>query len=311
MIKRRSLSVTAALLIGLSGCGEDDQPSSNAEASAVRAQMAWNSAQQQTKELQDIENRLVRRCLTEQGFRIFPPEPPPSNKSGDRRQLVSPDPADAARIGYGLDPRRQIKQEGGTDGSDYYNGTTDEYKARLTRAEYGPEEDTVSFITPDGGTKVSTPRSGCLGHVRTRLYGDVKEYLRLSFTANNLVGQNESAKVKDDVKLADTIGRWRKCVDEAGYPGTQSTAEMRDKARRLYEGIASTDNSALDAALASEIRIATADATCNKSVGLNESYATAQAKAASKSLAKHETDLVAWNAMVRKALAKAQEMLKG
>jgi hypothetical protein len=143
------------------------------------------------------------------------------------------------------------------------------------------------------------------------LYGDVKEYLRLSFTANNLVGQNDATKAKDDPKLAGTIGRWRECVKKAGYPGIQSTIEMRDKARRLYEGIASADNRALDAAVATEIKIATADATCNKSVGLNEAYAATQAKAVSRSMAKHEAELVAWNAMVRQALEKAQEMLKG
>lgn len=309
VIGRRSLCATVVLLIGLSGCS-DYQPSPDTEASAIRAQMAWDSAQEQYKDLQDIENRLVRRCLTEKGFKTFPPEPPSSDKPRDRQRLVSPEPTDAARVGYGLDLRRQPSPQVGSDDSAYYEGTTDEYKARLTRATYGPDEDVVSFITPDGGTKVNIPRSGCLGEVRTRLFGDLKDYLRLSFTANNLVGQNESAEVKDDPELVGAVGRWRECVEKAGYPGIQSPIEMRDKARRLYEGIDSADGRALDTAVTSEIKIATADATCNKSAGLNEVYAATRAKAASESLAKHEADLVAWNAMVRKALEKAQEMLK-
>jgi hypothetical protein len=278
------------------------------EAAAVRAQMAWDSAQQQYEQVRDIEDRLVRRCLTDQGFDIFPEKAPPTGKSGDGQHSVSPDPADAARIGYNLDPRRNPKPTVEADNSAYAR-TSDSYKGRLTLAKYGPDTDTVSFITPDG-TKVETSRAGCLGEVRAGLYGDVKEYLRLSFTADNLVRLNASHEVENDPEVLAVAERWRKCVEKAGYPDMKGPVAMKDKARQLYRGIDPADKTALDAAVTSEIKIATADATCTKSVGFGEAVAAARAKGSVKSLAKYEADMVAWSAMVRKALEKAQEMLK-
>ncbi|GAB1691067.1 hypothetical protein [Krasilnikovia sp. M28-CT-15] len=307
VIGRRSLCVAAALLFGIGGCGAD-KPTPDAEASAVRAQMAWDSSQEQYKDVQAIENRLVRKCLTDQGFDVFPAEPPASDEPQEGPRLVSPEPGDAARAGYGLDPRGLPKPATPSDGSSYEQ-TPDSYKARLTRAKYGADDDLISFTTSDG-TKVEIPHHGCLGDVRTRLFGDLKEYLRLSFTADNLVGQGRSAGAEDDPGFVKAAGQWRECIEKAGYSGIQSTKDMRDKARRLYEGIDQADTRALDAAVAAEIKIAGADAACAKSSGLNQAYAAARSKGATKSLVAHEADMVAWDALVRKALQKGQELLK-
>lgn len=270
--------------------------------------MAWDSAQQQYEEVQDIEKRLVRRCLTKKGFEIFPEESPPQNKAGDKDRSVSTDPAEAARIGYGYDPRRKAQQDAVIDDS-AYTKTPDSYKSKLTVAKYGPESETVSFTTPDG-TTVDMPRAGCMGEVRAALYGDLKEFLRLSFTAENLVRMDASNDIDKNPKVLALVDPWRECIKNAGYPGIQFPRDMRDKARDLYKGIAPTDDKALDVAAASEKKIATAEATCTKSVGLNEAVAAARAEGSVKSLAKYEADMVAWNDLVRKAMVKAQEMLK-
>jgi len=306
MGRRRSLCVAAAVLLGLGGCsGEESSP--DTEAAAVRAQMAWDSAQQQYEEVQEIEGRLVRRCLTEQGFKIFPERRPPAKRPDNQERAVSTDPIEAARIGYGYDPRRKPQQE--VVDSSAYAQTPDSYKRKLTLAEYGPDSETVSFTAPDG-TTIDMPRGGCLGTIRTSLYGDLKEYLRLSFTADNLVRIEASNDIEKNPKVLALVDPWRECVKNAGYPGIQHPRDMREKARDLYKGIAREDHKALDAAAANEIKIATAEATCTKSVGLSEAVAAAKAQGSIKSLAKYEADMVAWNALVRKALVKAQELLK-
>lgn len=268
--------------------------------------MAWDSAQQQYEEVQEIERRLVRRCLTKQGFETFPEETLPAKNSDDDQRSLS-DPVQAARAGYGYDPRRKSQQEV-VDTSAYARMPTS-YKAKLTRAEFGPDSERVTFTTPDG-TTVGVPRAGCVGEIRTSLYGDLKEYLRLSFTADNLVRIEGSDDIEKDPKVVALLDPWRECVKNAGYPGMQYPRDMRDKARDLYKGIAREDDKALDAAVASEIKIATTEATCTKSVGLSEAVAAAKAAGSVKSLAKYETDMVAWNELARKALVKAQEMLK-
>ncbi len=270
--------------------------------------MAWDSAQQQHEEVQDIEGRLVRSCLIKKGFEIFPEEIPRPKKSDNSQSSASTDPVEAARIGYGYDPRRLPKLDVAVDNS-AYEKTPDSYKGELTLAKYGPESETVSFTTPDG-TIVDMPRTGCVGEVRMALYGDLKEFLRLSFTAENLVRLDASNDIQKNPKVLALVDPWRECVKNAGYPGIQFPRDMRDKAKDLYKGIDLDDDKALDAAAASEIKIATAEATCTKSVGLNEAVAAARAEGSVKSLAKYEADMVAWNTMVLKALAKAQEMLK-
>ncbi|MBQ1072491.1 hypothetical protein KBX06_04810 [Micromonospora sp. C31] len=298
--------MAAALLVALSGCGAEES-SPDTEAAAVRAQMAWDSAQRQYEEVQEIERRLVRGCLTKQGFEIFPKESAPPKKSTDS-QRTSTDPVQAARIGYGYDPRRQPSPDAKANDSEYAK-TPDSYKGKLTLAKYGPSTDTVSFTTPDG-TNVDIPRAGCVGDIRTALYGDLKEFLRLSFTAENLVRMDASRDIEKNPKVLALVDPWRDCVKTAGYPGIQFPRDMRDKAKGLYKGIDRNDEKALDAAAANEIKIATAEATCTKSVGLDEAVAAARAEGSVKSLAKYEADMVAWNAMALKALAKAQEMLK-
>ncbi|WP_155251608.1 hypothetical protein [Salinispora cortesiana] len=294
-------------MIGISGCG-DDHSSPDIEAAAVRAQMAWDSAQQQYEEVQDNERRLIRSCLVEKGFEIFPEESVPPKETDDSRPSVSSDPVEAARVGYGYDPRRLPKPDSVADNSAYAK-TPDSYKSALTLAKYGPPSEAVSFTTPNG-TIVDIPRAGCTGEIREALYGDLKEFLRLSFTAENLVRLDTSSGIKEHPKVLAVVGPWRKCVKEAGYSGIQFPRDMRDKARDLYKGIERSDEEALDAAAASEIKIATVEATCTRSVALDEAVAAARAEGSVKSLAKYEPDLVAWNALVREASAKAQEMLK-
>ncbi|MEU1250265.1 hypothetical protein [Micromonospora arida] len=246
--------------------------------------------------------------MTKKGFKIFPPDAPEENEPKERQQPVSPDPADAARVGYGLDPRLLPEPPGAADESAYAR-TPDSYKGSLTTAKYGPEGDKVSFNAPDGA-KVSIPRAGCLGDVRLGLFGDLNEYLRLSFTAANLVRQGTASEVDSDPKVLAAVDRWRACVEKAGYPGINKFGEMRNKARQLYRGIDPANNKALDAAVADEIKIATAEATCTRSTGLDEAVAVARAGGSVETLAKYEADVVAWNAMVREALKKGQEMLK-
>jgi hypothetical protein len=305
MGRRRSLCIAAVVLLGLGGCGEESTP--DAEAAAVRAQMAWDSAQQQYEEVKEIELRLVRRCLTKQGFDIFPEIGPSAPKPEINQQSASTDPAEAARIGYGYDPRRKAEQE--VTGSSAYAETPESYKAKLTLAEFGPDAERVEYTASDG-TTIGVPRAGCLGKIRTSLYGDLKEYLRLSFTADNLVRNEGSNDIDKDPKVQSLVGPWRECVEKAGYPGIQYPGDMRDKARELYKDLAPEDEKALDVAAASEIKIATAEATCTQSVGLSEAVAAAKAEGSVKSLAKYEADMVAWNDLSRKALVKAQEMLK-
>ncbi len=269
--------------------------------------MAWDSAQQQFKQVEDIERRLVRRCLTKKGFKIFPEEAPVGDESKGR-QPISPDPADAARVGYGLDPR-QLPEPPQPDEKSAYARTPDSYKSSLTTAKYGPEEERVTFNAPDGA-KVAIPRAGCLGEVRSGLFGDLNEYLRLSFTSANLVRQGTTREVESDPKVLAAMDSWKACVEKAGYTGVTRFADMKDKARQLYKGIDRADNKALDAAVAAEIKIATAETTCTRSVGLDEAVAVARAEGSVETLAKYEADVVAWNAMVREALKKGQEMLK-
>lgn len=303
----RSLWVVIAALAVVTGCS-NDEPSPDVEAAAVRAQMAWDSAQQQYEEVREIEERLVRGCLTKQGFDVFPEVGPAPKKSGDRLRPISGDLDEASRIGYGLDPRRVPAVDASVDTSAYAK-SPDSYKQALTLAEYGPISERISYTTPDG-TIIDTPGAGCTSDIRKKLYGDLKEYLRLSFTAVNLIRIDTSRDMEGNPKVSAAIGTWKTCVNDAGYPSVSSPRDMRDKALELYSALKEPDDKLLDITVATEIKIATTDAQCAKSSGLNEAIAAARAEGSVNSLAKYEADLVAWNTMVRKALETAQEMLK-
>ncbi|MFC7963358.1 hypothetical protein [Streptomyces cinereoruber] len=307
--KTKTIAVLApvTLALALSGCSTQEEASPDERKSALRAQAALDASRENKQQVQDAELKLIRRCMVQKGFTVFPADgatsAPPSERS-----YGSPTLETARKIGYGLDPRRAADGKTASTDSDAFDALPNSRKAAHTLAMYGPDDEQVTYEFGSG--KVSIGKTGCMADVRRELYGDLKTYLRLHWIITNTVNSDTGKSVAKDEGVKNALKSWSSCMDKAEHPGVEAPDDAREKASKDYEGLGPNDEDALDKAQVREIDIAVDDATCAQSSKLNQSLSSARAGAAAKVLSEHESEIIAWRDLMGKAADNAQRLLR-
>ncbi|MFP3991684.1 hypothetical protein U9R90_30285 [Streptomyces sp. E11-3] len=295
------------LALVLSGCSTDQEASPDERKSAQRAQAALDASRESRQQALDAELKLIRRCMVGKGFTVFPEEGGASAPEPER-SFGSPTMETAKKIGYGLDPRRTENEEGTQTSSDAFDQLPSSKKAAHTLAMYGPDDEQVTYEFGKG--KVSIGKSGCMADVRKQLYGDLKTYLRLHWTVTNTVNSDTGNGIAKNPGVKKATKKWSACMADAGRSGIKSPDDAAKKASTGYDGLAPTDEPALDKAQDREIAIAVDDAKCAQDSQLNQSLTKARAEAAAKVLAEHESEIIAWRDLMSKASGNAQRLLQ-
>jgi hypothetical protein len=312
--RQTSSLASLALVVGLLGCSGGDPSSASpvppsegppADPAAIRrAQGAWAEIQAKKDDLAHIEDALVRKCLAGKGFDTFPATPSVSGASSGPE--ISPTLPEARSKGFGLDPRLVAGPTPSTDASENsWASTSDDYKARLTLAQFGSQSDVITYDT--GDQKVAIPASGCAGEVRRQLYGDLKTYVRLSWFAGNQVRQQEAAYLKKDAKLAASQNQWAACMGTKGYT-VQAHLDAVSQAYLFYND-SSAPTPDLNAARHSETEIATADAECAEQTAYRSEQLRARGTASVEVLGRNAEATVAWRDLVLAALDRGKKAL--
>jgi hypothetical protein len=296
-------TVLLLFTVGCSATGVAPDPDA-----AARAQRALAAASAAQREFVRIEQQIVNLCLDKAGVTNRPPDPPVDPALENRApQGVSPAIADAEREGYGL-----ARPATAAPGSARYAEKQRAWEAlpqaeqrRVTEAIFGKDSDAI-FVEVNGDT-VSINSSGCLSEVRAKMYGDLKQWLRLSEIASNQVRMLSNRDLGSDRAWTEALREWSSCMSDEGFRQLASPGDARDAAQQGYEtaGRASPD------ARQKEIRIATADARCAASTGLQRTYDAAFARVNARVLVENETDLVEWQNMVSGALTRGRAALAG
>jgi hypothetical protein len=182
--RKSFLGIIAATIL-LTGCGGGD----DGQATTADAERALASIKGQRAELTRLENQLVYRCLDSKGFTVHPPVTPPADAAAltARTRLVAPSVQVPKAEGYGRDPQR-----GGQSGAPEVATGQQEWDAlpQQTRDAAGVAlfgDDSKMISVEINGVTVATASTGCYADVRKRLYGSLKEYLRLSEVAENQI----------------------------------------------------------------------------------------------------------------------------
>ncbi|MFD7440994.1 hypothetical protein [Streptomyces sp. NPDC059909] len=298
-------SVTLALVLG--GCSTAGEASPDERKSAQRAQAALDASREDKQMAADAELKLIRRCMVQKGFTVFPDDGGASAPESERAP-GSPTLETAQKIGYGLDPRRTANEKGTQTSSDAFDQLPDSKKAAHTLAMYGRDDEQVTYEFGSG--KVSIGKTGCMAEVRKELYDDLETYLRLHWTVTNTVNSDTGDAVAESTDVKDALGRWSACMKEAEHTGFKSPDDARKEASTGFEGLGPEDEQALDKAQDREIAIAVDDAKCARGSRLNQSLSTARADAAAKVLAEHESEIIAWRDLMTKAADNAQRLLQ-
>lgn len=245
--------VLAALLTvaALTACAQpaDDPPTPSA---AVLT--ALRTIARQPIELGVAEAHVIQRCLKSKGFDA----PFPSPVVGSIANLPLPvDEQQAARRGYGDAITRGIDPT--DDPLDRYARTlAPDRRARFEHAIDDRTATRVQFTTP-GGWAVEAATIGCAAAARTAVYGSVENWLIAYYLPQDL--NDHAANVYTHPSVAAATVNYHHCMTERGLPFRHPQDAVQQASLE-----AATNETAQPSPR--EIRIATADARCQKASGL-------------------------------------------
>ncbi|MCX4980611.1 hypothetical protein [Streptomyces sp. NBC_00572] len=188
----------------------------------------------------EAQRRYAVACMAEHGFRYAPPAPPQPGMSTDQR----PQPfgqESAAPSAETPPPAAKPPVPGSPE-------TTKAYGLAL----FGDEKKRVS-AKGSGRMKVSRPGNGCLAEAETKVLGDGR--MRWLQVRIMLFEAQEEARgnLEKDPEFRALNGRWRACMNEAGF------RDVTDPAR-LLASLRTADARRADASLAADLR-------CKESTG--------------------------------------------
>ncbi|WP_127500442.1 hypothetical protein [Actinoplanes solisilvae] len=194
--------------------------------------------------LHRAEEVLVRDCMARQGF-TYEPRPRTPAPDVERFPYVVDDLEWARANGYGRAERRQLEQEASSTAS-YYGGLPKEQQKAWLAAYHGDRASGLKADLPFGGT-VGHSDQGCAARAWQDLYGDMREWFRVSRITDAL-GQMRVGQTSRDERYVAARKRWQECMSAEGFAAGAplsfriqqleyegADAEARDRAAAMSE----------------------------------------------------------------------------
>lgn len=158
----------------------------------------------------EAQRRYAIDCMARQGFHYAPPATPAAGPGKDEDQRPRPFGLESAPSA--APPTRAPRGEtppkpGSPEASPAY-----------AKALFGDESKRVTAVGAKG-MKVSRPGDGCLADAEKRVLGDGR--MRWLQVRIMLFEAQEQARkdVEQDPAFRNATGRWRQCMERAGFPG--------------------------------------------------------------------------------------------
>ncbi|RBQ17027.1 hypothetical protein DP939_26405 [Spongiactinospora rosea] len=247
--------------------------------------------------------------MTRHGFRYVMNKLPATEEKSVDNTLTGDDLELKSRVGYGAnfdDPSSGGEPD--DPNQDYLDTRSDDDRSAWTARLSGTKEP-VRVTLPDGG-EMAANADGCIGEARSRLYGDFKTWLTGSSIVNTMSGRVHALLPKDPAYLAK-VAEWRTCMAAKGYrydsPDASTDAVMAEleKAKKAGE-----EASGRAARRAKELRIATADAECDRRVRLSATVRDLYQKYWAQEARKSESAILAYRELLTAAIGRAKQVVR-
>jgi len=250
--------------------------------------------------LKSAEQLLVKRCMEAKGLRYVAkrvtPEDIEESGAGDRA-LSGDDVPRARREGYGLTGRVDERRLADPNG-DYVLTLSPARQRQWSAALYGDLKNGIKVEVPGVGTMQASSK-GCLADAQRMLYGDYAKWKAADARVRNRHGQI-GAWVRADSGYTSAISKWRSCMQGKGYRFTDPNAATSDAVRR-FGGRAAFKSQ--------EIRLAVADAECNRDAGVAKAVRELTDKHTRRWVSENEGPVIEVQAMRAAALTKAKQLV--
>jgi hypothetical protein len=254
--------------------------------------------------IQEAQDLLIARCMRRRGYRY--PAKTATRRNGDGYWIAPLDRLtvrEASREGYGTavgQPGRQLRLR---------MKRQKRYLSRLTapaRRDYfaaleGPPHVREIALDIAQGT-FSVPLAGCVSHAKGRLFGDLRNYLLVTYLPQEMLLRQDAAWRDTDVRRA--LAAYDRCMAEMGYPRLSRPDLSRAAASRMFG-----DRGEDAPPTGRERALALADARCQTASGVVRAFARALARVNSGWLRIHERDIERILVIRQRALARARDVL--
>ncbi|CAL9568977.1 hypothetical protein [Streptomyces sp. enrichment culture] len=300
---RRAHSVICAVAAGITalvtGCTHDTDTS----AAPTAAQRAERRELTYTEELRlsDAQQRLIARCMAEQGF-TYHVYRPLTVEEHHPVGYVQDDVAWAREHGYGS--RIQAKADKARTGNPniaYRKSLSQDRRQSYDAAlDGGPEARELSADVPEGGTYRKRV-GGCVAESEKRLYGDLETWFADEKTVSRLQARTMAA-VLEDSRFTAAVERWSQCMRRAGH-NLPDPGEAREAARRQYQQLPE------EPAFVAERKVAAADATCARETSLRTVAEEREAHHTDRLRGEYGDVLETVRRIQRNALARAEKLV--
>ncbi|MET9958414.1 hypothetical protein ABZ128_04890 [Streptomyces sp. NPDC006326] len=201
------------------------------------------------------EQVLISRCMGARGFPYEVTEVTGASGEGARSFPYGVDDVAWARAhGYGSrEERRRAEARRSDPNQRWFQGLSPSERAAARTALMGASPVGLSVQAPTGMT-ITASAEGCIADAERALYGDLKGWFRVKVVTMNLLPVRE-ARVREDRRYADAVGRWAACMRAAGRPYA-TPDDSRQAAAHYAESLPAQE------ADAAEIALAVTEATC-------------------------------------------------
>jgi hypothetical protein len=227
----RTITVTAAVVVGLSGCSlHPGGPTTTSGAPVlttsdvdlVTRSGGWAAAESL---LTAADDALTRSCMERHGF-AYPVAGPPASGDDDESAVI--DLAERRVSGYGL-TRSNDRAPDPVD--TYVDSLAPAEQTRFQQALFGPADE-VADLEIMGGGRITAPLRGCVADARHALYGDDETWSRVTYLPMQINNQLAES-VRTTPEYGAALDAWRRCMAVPGPAYPDPAAARLDLQKRL------------------------------------------------------------------------------
>jgi hypothetical protein len=244
--------------------------------------------------LHQAEEILVRDCMARQGFTYWP-QPRTHAPDTERFPYVVDDLQWAQANGYGRAERQELERQA-SSATRYYRSLPQDRQQAWLAAYHGDRPSGLEAPLPFAG-KVRHSEKGCAAQAWQELYGDMRQWFRVSrFT--EAVGEMRVGQTLQDARYVAARKRWQECMAAEGF---SAEAPLSFRKQQLeYQG---ADGEARDRAAA------TSEAKCAMRSGLSQVARQVDAADAATLEKRYQSEYGAAERLRDAALPKALSLL--
>lgn len=317
-----ALVLGCALAASVTGCGagSDGSASSDGAKTKVTIPEAWSSVpgttglspfdailRQLSADLRVVDNGaevIAAACMAEQGF-TYEPDILPVDRLADPYPPAHMDPAATAKDGY-----RSIM--GGPEAmvdpstlsiSRYIDTLSETRKAAFDRAYSG----TTRHKIEGGIGDYSVPDDGCTAEGRRAIVDDTYfDWIAIESMIENAQAET-GASIDDAPPYLQALARWSTCLAKRGFHYKTTNDIMGDALERFGADLVDGTDRVVTQA---EIDLATADARCRRSAGIERVLLKLTTAADLRAMGSVEAPILAWMDERDAVLRKAEQVIR-